>query len=173
MIIKTINFTNNHRFRTFEVNKKEKKYDMKNSKIIDKLNILLSDYQIYYQNLRGFHWNIQGKHFFQLHAKFEELYTDSALKIDEVAERILTIEGTPLHTFEDYVSTSTIAPVKNVHDGEKSVQMIADNLNKLLTLEREIKEMAIEADDHGTEDLMSDFIDEQEKTLWMMRAWLK
>ncbi|QSE98917.1 Dps family protein [Fulvivirga lutea] len=146
---------------------------MDNKQIIDKLNILLADYQIYYQNLRGFHWNIQGKHFFQLHDKFEELYTDSALKIDEVAERILTIEGAPLHSFDDYISASTISPVKNVHDGEKSVKTVVDNLRELLSLEREIKEMAIKAGDDGTEDLMSDFIDEQEKTLWMMKAWLK
>ncbi|MTI38105.1 Dps family protein [Fulvivirga lutimaris] len=146
---------------------------MKNAEIISKLNVLLADYQIYYQNIRGFHWNIQGKHFFQLHAKFEELYTDAALKIDEIAERILTIEGMPLHSFEDYLNTSTIKVTKNVHDGETTVSTVASNLQELLSLEREIKEMAVTADDHGTEDLMSDFIDQQEKTLWMMKAWLK
>lgn len=146
---------------------------MKNNQLIDKLNVLLSDYQIYYQNLRGFHWNIQGKHFFQLHEKFEELYLDSAQKIDDIAERILTIEGKPLHAFTDYVETSTISPKKNVSDGEGAVGAIAEDLVELLSLEKEIKEMAIANDDHGTEDLMSDIIDEQEKTLWMMKAWLK
>ena len=146
---------------------------MTNTEIISKLNVLLADYQIYYQNLRGFHWNIQGKLFFELHAKFEELYTDSAVKIDEVAERILTIEGLPLHTFEDYVASSTIPVTKNVHVGETAVNTIASNLSELLTLEKDIKELAIEKGDGGTEDLMSDFIDEQEKTLWMMKAWLK
>ena len=146
---------------------------MRNTEIIEKLNVLLADYQIYYQNIRGFHWNIQGKLFFQLHVKFEELYTDSALKIDEVAERILTVDGTPLHTFEDYINTSTIKVSKNVHDGETAVTTIANNLKELLTLEKEIKELAGKNDDHGTEDLMSDFIDQQEKTLWMMKAWLK
>ena len=146
---------------------------MKNDKIIDKLNILLADYQIYYQNLRGFHWNIQGKHFFQLHDKFEELYTDSAQKIDDIAERILTIEGKPLHSFDDYIKASTIKAKKNIHDGEGAVSSIIDDLKNILDLEREIKEMAVEASDDGTEDLMSDFIDEQEKTLWMMKAWMK
>lgn len=146
---------------------------MENTEIINKLNVLLADYQIYYQNLRGFHWNIQGKHFFELHAKFEELYTDSAEKIDEIAERILTIEGTPLHAFDDYITTSTIKPQKNIHDGESSVGAIISNLSDILTLEREIKEMAGNAGDDATDDLMSDFIDEQEKTLWMMKAWMK
>lgn len=149
------------------------KNTMKNAEIIDKLNVLLADYQIHYQNIRGFHWNIQGKHFFQLHVKFEELYTDAALKIDEIAERILTIEGSPLHTFEDYLKTSTIKVTKDVHDGETSVATVASNLEELLSLEREIKDLAVNAGDDGTEDLMSDFIDVQEKTLWMMKAWLK
>ncbi|UII21284.1 Dps family protein [Fulvivirga ligni] len=144
-----------------------------NKKNIEKLNVLLADYQIYYQNLRGFHWNIQGKHFFQLHAKFEELYLDSAQKVDTIAERILTIEGKPLHSFEDYISTATIKAKKDVHDGEGAVSGVIDDLKNIIELEREIKEMAAESGDDATEDLMTGFIDEQEKTLWMMKAWLK
>jgi starvation-inducible DNA-binding protein len=67
------------------------------------LNILLANFQVYYQNLRGLHWNIRGKRFFDLHVKFEELYNDSQLKIDLIAERVLTLGSTPLHTFEDYM----------------------------------------------------------------------
>ncbi len=141
--------------------------------LIDKLNVLLSDYQIFYQNLRGFHWNIQGKFFFELHAKFEELYTDSATKVDDIAERILTIGGKPLHTFQDYINTSTIAVKSNVSDDETAVKSIVETLEELLKLEKEIKEDAVGLSDDGTEDLMSDFIDEQEKTLWMYRSWLK
>ena len=66
------------------------------------LNRLLANFQLYYQNLRGLHWNIKGKSFFELHVKFEEFYTDSQEKIDFIAERILTLGGTPLHTFTDY-----------------------------------------------------------------------
>ncbi|MFP3527074.1 ferritin-like domain-containing protein, partial [Pantoea sp. SIMBA_072] len=54
----------------------------------DKLNELLSNYQVFYMNVRGFHWNIKGERFFELHAKFEETYDDLLLKIDEIAERI-------------------------------------------------------------------------------------
>lgn len=68
------------------------------------LNKLLANFQRYYQNLRGIHWNIKGKRFFDLHVKFEELYTDANLKVDLIAERILTLGGVPLHTFEDYIS---------------------------------------------------------------------
>jgi len=140
---------------------------------IEKLNNLLADYQIYYQNLRGFHWNIQGRDFFELHAKFEELYNDSALKIDEIAERILTIGGIPTHSFQDYLNISTIPPIKNIHNGETAVKTIVSNLEMLVSREREIKEIAENTADSGTEDQMSAFIEEQEKTLWMYKAWLK
>lgn len=147
---------------------------MKENKIIiDKLNELLADFQIYYQNLRGFHWNIQGKEFFELHVKFEELYTDAAMKVDEIAERILTVGGTPLHAFEGYLATAQIKPVKNVHDGETSVKTVVANLEQLVAQEKVLKEVAGEADDSGTEDQMSALIEEQEKTLWMYKAWLK
>ena len=147
---------------------------MKDNKlIIDKLNGLLADYQIFYQNLRGFHWNIQGRNFFELHVKFEELYNDAALKIDEVAERILTIQGTPLHTFQDYLNESEIDPVKGVSDDENSVKTLVSNLEQIVSKQKEIKDIAGDAADGGTEDQMSAFIEEQEKILWMYRAWLK
>ncbi|MEM6522178.1 MAG: DNA starvation/stationary phase protection protein [Bacteroidota bacterium] len=145
---------------------------MKNE-IVDKLNLLLANYQIHYQNLRGLHWNIQGKHFFELHAKFEELYNDATVKIDEIAERILTIDGRPLHTFEDYLRTAEIEAKKNIHDGEGAVRGIISDMTAILQLEKQIKAIAIEIGDDGTEDLMSDFLDQQEKTLWMLRAWMK
>src|SRR5882757_2894207 len=79
------------------------------------LNILLANFQVYYQNLRGLHWNIRGKRFFDLHVKFEELYTDSQLKIDLIAERVLTLGGTPLHTFEDYIANNQLRVGKEIH----------------------------------------------------------
>lgn len=74
----------------------------KSKSLAGKLNELLADYMVFYQNTRGLHWNIKGEKFFELHVKFEELYTNLLLKVDEVAERILTLGAVPLHTFEDY-----------------------------------------------------------------------
>lgn len=143
------------------------------TEIITQLNQLLADYQIFYQNLRGFHWNIEGRKFFELHEKFELLYLDAAVKIDAIAERILTVEGTPLHSFDDYVSTSNIAAQKNVRAGEEAVKTIVDNLSHIVEIERGIKELAEQQNDSGTADMVSAFIEEQEKTLWMYKAWLK
>lgn len=140
--------------------------------LIVSLNKLLANFQIYYQSLRGLHWNIKGKSFFELHVKFEEFYTDSQEKVDLIAERILTLGGTPLHTFEEYISLSEVKVGKNIVDGENSVKLIVDSLSKLLKLERVILEQSDEANDEGTNAMMSDFIAEQEKTVWMLNAWL-
>ncbi|SMC75160.1 Dps family protein [Cellulophaga tyrosinoxydans] len=143
------------------------------SEILSKdLNKLLANFQRYYQNLRGIHWNIKGKRFFDLHVKFEELYTDANVKVDLIAERILTLGGVPLHTFEDYITNSDIAVGKNIHKDEAAIQLIIDSLSTLLLIERKILETASDANDEGTSAMMSDFISEQEKTVWMMKAWL-
>jgi starvation-inducible DNA-binding protein len=141
--------------------------------IIVELNVLLSNFQVYYQNLRGIHWNIRGKRFFDLHVKFEELYNDSQLKIDLIAERVLTLGGRPLHTFEDYIKFNQLTVGKNISNDEKAIHLIVDSLSNLLKIERAILTKSSEINDEGTNSMMSDFISEQEKTIWMMQAWLE
>lgn len=141
--------------------------------IVSELNTLLSSFQVYYQNLRGIHWNIRGKRFFDLHVKFEELYNDAQLKIDMIAERVLTIGGTPLHTFEDYLKNNKLAVGKNISKDEEAVHLIVNSLSDLLKIERKILKDSDEIHDEGTNSMMGDFIAEQEKTIWMMRAWLE
>ena len=128
-----------------------------------KLNELLANYQVFYQNLRGFHWNIKGKVFFELHAKFEEYYDDAVVKVDEIAERILTLEGEPLHTFSDYVQVSTLEEAKGISEGVRAVEVVVKNFSTLVSLEREILSLAGDAEDEGTVSLMSDYISETEK----------
>lgn len=139
---------------------------------IDSLNTLLANFQIYYQSLRGLHWNIRGKRFFDLHVKFEELYNNAQLRIDGIAERVLTLGGIPLHTFEDYMQFNKLVVGKNISEDEKAVELIIDSLSKLLVIEREILETASSINDEGTTSMMSDLIVEQEKDIWMMKAFL-
>lgn len=140
--------------------------------LTEELNELLANYQIYYQNLRGVHWNIKGKHFFVLHDKFEELYDDSQEKIDMIAERILTLGGTPMHTYSEYIDTARVPVGRNVSKDEHAVKLVVESIKELLEIERVILEKSAEADDEGTNAMMSDFISEQEKTLWMLKSWL-
>lgn len=138
----------------------------------DKLNELLANYHLYYQNLRGFHWNIKGVNFFQLHTKFEELYNTALSRIDALAERILTIGQQPLHIFSDYVRVATITEAANVSNDKETVQATHQNLTVILNLEREILALASETGDEGTVGLLSEDINEIEKTLWMLNAFL-
>ena len=141
--------------------------------IVKKLNDLLSSYQVFYQNLRGIHWNIRGKRFFDLHVKFEELYNDAQLQVDLIAERVLTVGGKPLHTFEDYIENNQIVIGKDISNDEKAVQLIVKSLAGLLKIEREILEDSANINDEGTNAMMSDLIKSQEKTIWMMNAYLE
>ena len=147
--------------------------DQESSKMLaQKLNELLANYQIFYMNVHGFHWNIQGDKFFELHPKFEELYTDLLLKIDEIAERILTTGHTPLHTFTDYAKVAKIKEARNITDGRGTVEGIVKGLETLLPLQRELLVLSGDAQDEGTNSLMSDYIRQQEKLVWMYTAYL-
>ena len=144
-----------------------------NQELTQKLNELLANYHIYYQTLRAFHWNIKGVNFFQLHAKFEELYTQALVKIDEIAERILTLGHTPLHTFSDYVRVSSVKEAQNLTNDRETVSVTLDNISTLIQLERNILRLAAESNDEGTLGLISTDLNENEKTHWMLRAFLK
>lgn len=136
------------------------------------LNDLLANLQIFYMNVRGFHWNIKGDKFFELHLKFEELYNDVLLKIDEVAERVLTLGSTPYHSFSNYITYSDIKEISNVNEGNECLASIVDSFEILLKKERILLEKASSYSDEGTSSLMSDYIREQEKLVWMYSAYL-
>ncbi|MCG9898921.1 MAG: DNA starvation/stationary phase protection protein [Hydrotalea sp.] len=147
--------------------------DHEKSKVLaEHLNDLLANYMVFYQNVRGFHWNIKGEKFFELHLKFEELYNNVLLKVDELAERILTLESTPLHSFEDYVQISSIKSTKDISEGKEALKHILSAFQVIIVKQRNILSVASEAGDEGTNALMSDYIREQEKLVWMYRSYL-
>lgn len=141
--------------------------------LAEKLNELLANYSIFYQNTRGYHWNIKGEKFFELHLKFEELYNDLLLKVDEVAERILTLGYTPKHNYSDYRTTSKIKESVFVSDGIKAVEDILTSFQTIIILQRELLTISSDAEDEGTNALMSDYIRGQEKLVWMYSSFLK
>lgn len=144
----------------------------KSSELAAKLNILLANYSIFYQNTRGYHWNIKGEKFFELHLKFEELYNDLFIKIDEVAERILTLDSAPAHRYSDYGKVSSISESIEVSDGFKAVNEILESFKTIIPLQRELLVLSAETGDEGTNALMSDYIRAQEKLVWMYSAFL-
>lgn len=148
--------------------------DKKVIELVDHLNILLANYQIHYQKLRGCHWNVRGHNFFTLHIKFEELYNNAQLAIDELAERVLTLGKSPFSTLSDYIKLSSIEEIKTEDlSAEKMVEAILDDFKKLIALEREVIENATgKAGDEGTADMIIGFLRFKEKTSWMLRAWV-
>lgn len=144
----------------------------KATQLAEKLNELLANYSIFYQNTRGYHWNIKGEKFFELHLKFEELYNDFLLKIDEVAERILTLGHTPKHNYSDYSKISKIAESAQISNGLKAVEDILKSFQTIIILQRDLLLLSSDAGDEGTNALMSDYIRAQEKLIWMYTSFL-
>lgn len=138
----------------------------------EKLNTLLATYQLHYQNLRSLHWNIKGQNFFELHLKYEELYTRTQVIIDDLAEQLLTLRVVPFSTFSDYLKNSLVKENEIINNGEIGIQYILDAQQVILKLEKELLALSAENEDESTNGLMSDLIREKEKTNWMFSAWL-
>lgn len=152
---------------------KENHIQDKHMHTVVSLNTLLADYHIYYQNLRNFHWNILGKNFFDLHNKFESLYKSARLKIDEIAERILTLRYHPVSSYQDYLKISSIHEAKSKLKDEEMVDTVIENQSIILNQMNEVVKNAEKVDDEGTIDLIGGYIRELEKERWMLRAWSK
>jgi len=147
--------------------------DPKNSKkLAEQLNDLLANYSIFYQNVRGYHWNVTGEKFFELHTKFEELYNDLFIKIDDIAERILTLGFAPEYRFSKYLKEADLQESKQTADGIKDVEEILKAFQLLIAKQRAILDLSGDIGDEGTNALMSDYIREQEKLVWMYSAFL-
>lgn len=140
--------------------------------ITERLNQLLADYQVYYQKLRNYHWNVKGPLFFGLHVKFEELYTDAAMKVDELAERVLALDTRPLSTLKEALEHARLAEDGGSPDAEIMVKNIVADIGALNTELRATAKAADESGDDATMNLLDPMADEQEKTAWMLRAFL-
>ena len=141
------------------------------AKVVSGLEQLLADYQVFYTTLRGFHWNIKGHGFFVLHSKFEEMYDDVAVKVDEIAERILMLGGQPENRFSEYLKVAKLQEVTGVSCGDEALKHVLDTYGYFIGEERKIIALAEEAGDDTTVGMMSDYLQAQEKMVWMLVAY--
>lgn len=139
--------------------------------VVAALQQLLADYQVFYTNLRGFHWNIKGHGFFVLHSKFEDMYNNAAEKVDELAERILMLGGEPVNKFSEYLKVAQIKEVSGISCGSEALENVLNTYGHFIAEERKLLSMASEAGDEATVALMSDYLKEQEKMVWMLVAY--
>lgn len=131
---------------------------------------LLADFQVYYTNLRGYHWHVRGPQFFTLHAQFEKMYDGAAEHVDELAERLLQLDAIPENRFSEYLKIAQLKESYNVSDPAKILPELLDQLRVLIAQERKVAAAAAEADDIVTGDLINGLLDEQEKTIWMIAS---
>jgi starvation-inducible DNA-binding protein len=139
--------------------------------LIDQLNHLVADFTVFYQKLRHYHWNVKGEDFFRLHEKFEEIYTGVGDVIDELAERIVGLDGIPLHTLGHMLEATSLkedeelpAPATMVTRTVKDVETVKKNLFAAI-------ESAEAANDRTTANLLDEVADGLEAHLWMLKAW--
>ncbi len=144
----------------------------KTATTVTELNVLLADYHLYYQKLRNFHWNVVGHNFFDLHEKFEQMYDEAKIKVDEIAERILTLRYQPTSNLSEYLELSSIEESKSEHTDVEMVKQLLSDHGKLITQMRKVVEVADAAGDEGTIDLIGAYIRELEKESWMLDAWV-
>ncbi|AXO79178.1 DNA starvation/stationary phase protection protein [Olleya aquimaris] len=141
--------------------------------VVIELNTLLADYNIYYQKLRSFHWNVLGKNFFDLHEKFENMYNEAKVKVDEIAERILTLRHHPVSKFSDYLKLSSLSEASSMITDQEMIDELLNDHKTMLSQMTQVLSKSEDAGDEGTIDLIGAYIRELEKSSWMLNAWSK
>ncbi|RTE09318.1 Dps family protein [Paenibacillus whitsoniae] len=136
------------------------------------LNKQISNWNVLYVKLHNYHWYVKGNQFFTLHVKFEELYNEAALHIDELAERLLTIGGKPAATMKAYLETASI---KEASGSEAANQMVEAIIADFTTVTEELKvgmKACEQVGDETTSDMLLGIQTSLEKHRWMLQAFL-
>ncbi|WP_432363118.1 Dps family protein [Sporosarcina sp. UB5] len=141
-------------------------------KLHSALNVQIANWSVLYTKLHRYHWFVKGPHFFTLHEKFEELYNESASVVDEVAERLLAIGGTPVATMKEYLTIATLEETKGESNAEEMVASLADDYKHL---KKELKALAELSEQHGDDainDLAVGLLVKLDIHIWMLSAYL-
>jgi starvation-inducible DNA-binding protein len=142
-------------------------------RISDSLNTLLANYQVHYQKLRNYHWNVTGGDFFDIHENLELQYTEAQQNIDLIAERVRVFRERPLSTYAEYLATSTLKEDGSVPSSDKMMANLLADYVVLVDHMCETVELSLELSDSGTERMVKGFIEQIEKHHWMLSAFTK
>lgn len=136
------------------------------------LNVQISNWSILYTKLHRFHWYVKGPLFFTLHEKFEELYNEAALTVDQIAERLLAIGGQPVATMKEYLETATLNETNNETKASDMVATLVTDYKAIKEQLVELSELAEEHNDVITNDLATGLIEKIDTHVWMLTAYL-
>ncbi len=139
-------------------------------KIAEGLKHLLADSYTLYLQTHNFHWNVTGPQFRELHLMFEEHYTELAVAVDDIAERIRTLDVAAPGTYQEFARLSSIAEIEGVPAAEEMVDLLTRGHEQVVRTSRNVLKLAQDADDESTAALVSDRMRIHEKTSWMLRA---
>ncbi|MEH7379646.1 Dps family protein [Bacillus sp. JJ1533] len=142
------------------------------TQLIEIVNKQVANWSVLYIKLHNYHWYVKGSQFFTLHVKFEELYNEAAVHIDELAERLLAISGRPVATMKEILEMSSI---QEANGNENAEEMVANISNDFSILTGELKEgmkIAADADDETTGDMLLAIHQNLEKHIWMLQSFL-
>lgn len=142
------------------------------NELIKEMNVQVSTWSVLYTKLHNYHWYVKGHYFFTLHEKFEELYDEAALHMDEIAERILTLGGKPVATMKEHLEQSVVEEASGNEDAEAMVKSIANDFDQTMASLKKGMDLAADAGDDMTEDLLNAIYQSIEKHQWMLNAFL-
>lgn len=140
--------------------------------LIDIVNKQIANWNVLYVKLHNYHWYVKGPQFFTLHTKFEELYNEAALHIDELAERLLALGGKPLATMKDYLAVASVHEAKGNETAEEMVEEIVRDFETMIQELKDGMNYAGEIDDETTGDMLLGIHQSLEKHVWMLKSFL-
>jgi starvation-inducible DNA-binding protein len=145
---------------------------MAQTELIQAVNKQVANWTVLYTKLHNYHWYVTGRHFFTLHTKFEELYNEAATIIDEFAERILALEGKPVATLKEYLELSSVKEATGSENEEEMVQQLHDDFAIIVDELHSAIELAENAEDTATADMLTEVKMSLRKHMWMFKAYL-
>ncbi len=144
-----------------------------NQAVADRMNDLLSDYNIFYQNVKGFHWNFKGSDYFDFHQKFEDLHGKLNLDINKLAEQISLIGYEPLHSYTDYLKNSIHKEITGPITNGECLTNVIEGLKSLIFSSTMAAIEAEDAEEMNTEKILRQFALELENELWVFTMLAK
>lgn len=147
--------------------------EAKRKEIAAGLSRLLADTYTLYLKTHNFHWNVTGPMFQTLHLMFETQYTELALAVDLIAERIRSLGCPAPGTYSEYAKLSSIQETPGVPKAEEMIRLLVEGQESVVRTARSIFPLVDEANDEPTADLLTQRMQIHEKTAWMLRSLLE